>query len=276
MKKYTLLFFSGMLCAIFFGNPINTSQEITQNHKEKRSKDNIKLLVLIIASDDYPVYKELQKLWRSYMHYDKNHVEAYFIRGDPDLATDCEIHDDVIWTKTPENLIPGITNKTILSLEAFLPRIKGEFDYILRTNLSSFYVFPRLLEFLGSCQKNHFYCGSMILYTPGIASGCGFLITPDIAEILVQHKSDLVNNTTPNIIEGHEAYDDIVIGALIKNKGIPLIQHPRMDFCTLETWHQHNTIIPENIFQFRVKSYWDNLRLTDDIYIQSQLLKMFY
>ncbi|MCX6988703.1 MAG: hypothetical protein NTZ52_04285 [Chlamydiae bacterium] len=113
---------------------------------------NPKVLVLIIASDNFPgvdlvfPYPELKKIWRSYMHTNPN-IEAYFIQGDPNLSSPYEIQGDVIWSKTEENLRPGILNKTLLSIECMLPRI-NEFDYVLRTNLSSFYVFPRLLHFL--------------------------------------------------------------------------------------------------------------------------------
>lgn len=44
-------------------------------------------------------------------------------------------------------MIPGILNKTVKGLE-FLQPCFSDFDYILRTNLSSFYVFPKLLNFL--------------------------------------------------------------------------------------------------------------------------------
>ena len=42
---------------------------------------NLKVLVLIITSDNLPVYPKLQKVWKSYMHSDPEHIEAYFIRG---------------------------------------------------------------------------------------------------------------------------------------------------------------------------------------------------
>ena len=194
--RYSLLLSILVLHTFFFATP----SPLPDN-----SYPTPKLLVLIIASDDYPVYGELQKLWRSYMHYDKDHVEAYFIRGNDALETTHAFQEDVLWTKTPENLIPGIVNKTILSLEALMPRIKNhEFDYVLRTNLSSFYVFPRLLAFLRTCPTKGFYCGSNI-GVEGIGSGCGFLMSPDVAQMLVDHKQEIYDDET--------SFDDVVIGA---------------------------------------------------------------
>jgi len=265
MKKYSLLFLSGILCITLsaLDNPSDAATQAVQ--KFERPQNDIKILVLIIASDDYPVYKELQKIWCSYMHYDTHHVEAYFIRGNPDLTTDYEIQGDVLWTKTPENLIPGILNKTVFSLEVFLPRIKNEFDYVLRTNLSSFYIFPRLLEYLSSCQRTNFYCA---FPGEGFGSGSGFLMSSDTAEMLVQNKEGLVNKSM-------SLNDDVVIGSFFSTQGVLLIPHQRIDFFDIETWHRFKNMIPAGIFQVRVKNR-DDLRLVNDTYIQSQLLAMFY
>src|SRR3990167_3166550 len=121
-----------------------------------------KLLVLIISSDNYPgspfphPYRQLQQVWSSYAHLDPSHVEAYFIRGNPNLTAEVELEGDVLWSRTEECVKPGILNKTILSMEYFLSRLH-EFDYVLRTNLSSFYVMPKLLEFLKTLPKNGVY-----------------------------------------------------------------------------------------------------------------------
>jgi len=85
----------------------------------------MKVLVLIICSDQFPgttltfPYKEMQEVWRSYMHRDPEHVEAYFIRANPHLNSMYEIQGDVIWSKTEENVIPGILNKTSYLLSLF-------------------------------------------------------------------------------------------------------------------------------------------------------------
>jgi len=58
-------------------------------------------------NNSYLPYKEMQEVWRSYMHRDPEHVEAYFIRANPHLNSMYEIQGDVIWSKTEENVIPG-------------------------------------------------------------------------------------------------------------------------------------------------------------------------
>lgn len=254
--------------------PILSKQNIDNLNLNKIKKSNIKILVLIIASQDKEVYLELQKLWRSYMHYDSQHVESYFIRADPNLQSDYKIEGDVIWIKTQENLRPGILNKTLVSMEIFLPRIK-EFDYILRTNLSSFYVFDRLLKFLENSSKNRFYCGSDIGIFSIIASGCGFLISPDIMQMLVQNKQYFLNDTFYFDKDYITGSDDFIIGSFLFKNGVRLIHHERMDIMPIDVWKSNKDKIPNNMFHFRIKNQ-EHLRLKDDIYIHSELIKMFY
>lgn len=248
---------------------------LTQSGYAKIEDRNIKLLVLIIASDQDPVYTELQKVWKSYMHYDSDHVEAYFIKGDPNLTSIAEIKGDVIYSKTPEGwitdvltptgLVPasaGVLNKTLLSLEAMAPRFK-EFDYVLRTNLSTFYNFPKMLEFLKKLPVSNCYAGSPCDF---FASGTGIIMSPDVAQMLVDSKAELFDNKSVE--------DDVVIGHFFRKKGVPVIHHDRLDILSLADWQKVKNTIPSNIFQFRVKGEATR-RLHDDTYIHRELLKMY-
>lgn len=232
-------------------------------YKEKHPK----ILVLIIASDQFEVYRELQNIWRSYMHLDPEHIEAYFIKGDENIPSVTMVQDDIIWSKTSDGWIPasaGILNKTILSLEMMMPRMH-EFDYVLRTNLSSFYVFPRLVEFLRTLPKKQCYCGSHI-GDGRTGSGCGFIISSDVAELLVYNKHQFLNVT--------HVEDDIAIGDFLNANGIGLLPQERMDFYSLADWHNKGPIA-NDIFQFRIKNPHE-LRLAHDIFIHKELFKLFY
>lgn len=222
---------------------------------------DIKILVLIISSHDLPVYNELQQLWRSYMHSDPEHVEAYFIEADPLLKENFLVTGDILWSKTVESTIPGILNKTILSLEACVPRLH-EFDYVLRTNLSSFYVFDRLLNFLKNCTKERFYCGVCF---PDFVSGAGYLLSPDLVELLVKNMHIFLNNNS--------SYDDVLVGQFMMTNHVRLTPHKRMDFLNIKEWEIKKNHIPKDIFQFRIKT---NNRPVHDPFIMSQLIQMFY
>ena len=176
------------------------------------------------------------------------------------------IEGDIVWSKTAETIIPGILNKTILSLEALLPRIQTEFDYVVRTNLSSFYIYPRLLEFLQTCPRERCY-GGRTDNEQTFCSGSGFILSPDLATMLVQHKTYFFNNMHAN--------DDVAIGKFFKDRGIRPTPHSRIDFLSLHDWDIQKDHIPQAIFQCRIKNP-DGVRLRDDIFIYKELLAMFY
>jgi hypothetical protein len=259
------------LCTMLFFSHLVFSEE----------KKDPKVLVLIIASDHLEAYVELQKIWKSYMRSDPEHFEVYFIRGNPELTTPYAFEEDDLYVKSEENYVPGIVDKTILSMEAMLPRLK-EFDYVLRTNLSSFYVFPRLLRFVSQLPKQDCYCGiySFIpeswLPTFGqinFVSGAGILLSADLAERLVLEKEDIFRYNK-------ELPDDVLIGYFFQNRSIPILPAGRQDFSSRELWMEHKDHIPEDAFHFRAKQNY-NMRsaeenFADELYIDRELLKMFY
>ncbi len=237
---------------------------------------DIKLLVLIIASDHFngkpvPIYPELEKVWRSYMHLDPKHIEAYFIKADPNLSVPYEIRGDEIWSKTSEDVMPGILNKTLLSLECLSSRLH-EFDYVLRTNLSAFFIFPRLLQSLQNLPRERCYFGTSVCGDTPVGSGAGYIISSDVAKLLETNKSKLFN-----VID----HDDMVVGNFLIQNNIRLIFAPRVTLQNVAEWESCKQTIPSDIFQIRFKNVVDSLRLTekvyqDDLYVHYDMLNMFY
>lgn len=227
----------------------------------------VKVLVLNIASDDLPVYGELQKIWRLYMHRYPEQIEAYFMKADPNLDTDIRVVGDTVWVKCEESLRPGILYKTLKTMEYFLPRIKTEFTHVLRANLSSFFIFPRYLSFLQTCPTMRFYGGSDIGSGKLIGTGSGFTISRDVAALLVRNQKRLLKTTLP---------DDIAIALFLREKDIPLQLHARKNFFSLEDWLNVNGVINPQIFHIRVKNRDAARRVPDDVFIHHQLYNMFY
>lgn len=239
-----------------------------QHLEDTQSQSMKKLLVLITASDDLQVYVENQKIWRAYMHLDPEHVEAYFIKANPNLESKCEVCGDVFWCKTGDVLFPGVMNKTVSALEYFLPRMH-EFDYVLRTNLSSFYVFPRLLEFLKQLPRSGCYCGSKVQYNSELSfvSGSGYILSADVAASVANYSGSLYDV---------DNFDDVVMGYYCRSLGLDIIPADYVHISTLDEWVGYSCKLPEKTFQFRCKYFDPNLRHTHEIYIQNELLKKFY
>jgi len=232
-------------------------------------KQELKVLVLIITSDHFPVYKEFQKIWKSYMHLDPAHFEVYFLRADPNMKELYRIDEDTIWSRTGEDWCPdpGILNKTIISLEAMQPRL-DEFDYVLRTNLSALFVFPQLLNYLKTMPRQRCYTGSNTGENSIIGSGSGFIISSDVARMLISDRDLLIDHT--------EGTDDVTVGLCLKKRhGVHLIRKDRIDIWSLPQWQAMKDSLPSDVFHFRVKSP-DEERVVTDTFIQSQLRDMFY
>lgn len=260
-----------IILLLFFSIPYNLSARVNNAFQST----NVKLLILIIASDEQPLYIELQKIWRSYMHLHPKHVEAYFIKACPNLQSPYLLDGDTLWVDCHETIKPGIINKTVMSLEYFLPIIMSKFDYVLRTNLSSFYILPKLLDRLKTCPRKQFYFGSACgIKTPEskqitvVASGSGFILSPDLVAMLVKHKNEILNN--------QYLYDDEIIGLFFKKHKVPLQRHARADFYSLQEWHSSKHKISNQVFHYRIKGPTWEIRLKDDLYIHKELLKQHY
>ena len=226
-----------------------------------------KVLVLIIASDDKAYYLEEQKIWRSYIHLDPTHVEAYFIKASPVLETPYAVIGDEIWSKTEENYIPGILNKTLLSMEALLPRL-DEFDYILRTNLSSFYYFPKLFEFLKTLPSTECYSAVIgSLNGKKFGSGAGFILSPDLVKLLIDRKAELIDNPLP---------DDVAIGHFLLHHAIQIIPAKRLDFISYKAFVKHRNRKLSKHYHFRLKHENESLRNTEEVELHKIFRGMFY
>jgi len=226
----------------------------------------MKLVVFVIACDDYLIYQKEEALWSSYMHVDQD-VSVYFLKADPLLEAPYEIRNSVIWAKTVETKIPGVLNKTLLAMEAVLKQ--RDFDYLLRTSLSSFFVFSRLLTFLKTLPEKRCYAGVVNeYYGLEYASGAGLVLSKDLVELLVKHKKALWNGAE---------IDDVAIGLFFKQQKIDLLPMPRMDITSFRKWLDKKREIQPETFHFRVRQLEDNaLRLTEELYVYKQLIKMFY
>lgn len=279
---FLLAFLTTLVGSFFVQHKTDAAIADPQIEIDEPSIGGIRILVLIIACDhnvryqgqkaDDLIYQELQKMWRFYMNSDPQHVEVYFVKADPDLVHDFDIQGDTIWCKGEETWIPGILNKTLISMEAMLPRL-DEFQYILRTNLSSFYIFPRLLKFLETIPKENCYCGNAIYWRgpEPFVSGAGIILSTDLVKMLVDQKNQLMNSRD---------IDDVAIGKFFYHQKVPIIGDipQRMDFLSLENWEKHQHGIPKDAFHIRAKNevHGNNRRIPDELIVYSELIKMFY
>jgi len=145
------------------------------------------------------------------------------------------------------------------------------FDYIYRTNLSSFIIYPNLLKFLRTLPKKRCYAGKIDFHTDKTLSwacGNGIILSRDMAKLILNHKDELLD-------KAYFGYDDVILGGFFQREAISLLSAPRTDFYSLDDWYEKKKKIPANAFCIRTKCA-PHLREQHDIHMHQKLLKRYY
>jgi hypothetical protein len=194
--------------------------------------------MLIISSDTDPVYDEHRKVWSSYMNSYKE-IECYFIqyRSGPQA-----IEGNTFWLNGQESF-PNILTKTIDSLDYFL---KNNYDFIIRTNMSSLWNFKALLKHLETLPKQGVYNGIIGDYNNiKYISGSGFIMTSDVVKLLIENRK---------MAEGVAVIDDVDIGYALTTLGISCSPGKRLDFFNMHMYT--SSAYDDTVYHYRVK--WQN------------------
>lgn len=199
----------------------------------------MRVLVLVLASDTEPVYREHQRLWRTYMQSNPS-VDCYFYKGNPALESEAELRGDTLFLRI-EDTLDTVYEKTLRAFAFFRPRL-SEYAYVFRTNLSSVVIFDRYLEYCKTLPRTQF-CSARVgdESTCLFPSGSGFTLTPDLVCRLVDEQPPL------------HIQDDVSIGRALKDWGIPITPAPRVDLFTPDCVDVLNGRIPSFVFHFRVR-----------------------
>ena len=239
-----------------------------------------KNLLLIISSTDKLVYISHKESWRSYMHQFPNDFESYFIEFEENLSTEYVLEGDTLKIRGSESYIPGILDKTIKALQFFAPRF-AEFEYIVRPNLSSFLVLPRLNAFLRTQPKENFYCGHSCrfegydnnpFFTLQYVSGSCITLSTNAAKILIQDRGQMTN------VPYHTYHaDDLLIAKALLNHSIAPTHFPSIFLEKRINLIKKAHLIPNDVFHFRVKiSCNDYRRYQEETKIHAALFQTFY
>ncbi len=222
----------------------------------------MKLLVLIIYSDNLPVYQDHLKVWRMYSRSSPS-VDVYFMKLSKE-HTQPTIDEDIIY-------IPGIESyqnlpyKFISALE-ILPF--QNYDFILRTNMSSFWVFHNLFPVLEKQPREKLLAGEL---NGNYISGAGMIFTPDVCELLIKGKEQVYE------LRKDEPFDDVRISFFLHDThSIQYTQlHPRR-YDILVPENGLESKIPQDIFHFRVKQTVKDEDRVYELGIMENLYKRFY
>ena len=127
------------------------NEEIANEYKDKKY---YKLIILIIAShgEGQTHYDLFKKCWEEYMNRFPD-VKCFFLYSDESIESDIFINKNSITHKSKESLVPGILHKT--NAGKYFCHKKFKYNFLLRTNLSSFVHIPNLLKYLETREQKN-------------------------------------------------------------------------------------------------------------------------
>jgi hypothetical protein len=214
----------------------------------------MKLLNLIIYSTDIPEYEEMYKIQSAYLK--KIGIEHYFLIFSKNMkqmfGIDSHVvsHNNIIYFKGAESLVPGVLLKTLYGLEFFYK----DYDYIIRSNISEIINFDLLRDKL---SKNNFdYGGSQYKTLEWIDFRAGVLDRTLWGHKFVQGNAVIFSNNFKKLIVQNKmrilhynVVDDVAFGLLYDDLRI---EHNLKDVITFEE-KINNSKYEEDIIFYRNK-----------------------
>lgn len=163
-----------------------------------------KIILLVISTNDngHARWKAERNSWLTYFKQTPN-VTAELI----ECRCKEDDHSIVKSYKCDENYMPGIFNKTILSIKKNI----GKYNYYIRTNLSTFIIKSRLTEYLK--EKKPTYGGVYCSLPDSWVGGWGIIMN-DISADKLQKMAPKFKDTS------NEVPDDVLIGKILKTSDI--------------------------------------------------------
>jgi hypothetical protein len=234
-------------------NSYNEHMNIMNELKSLSIRHIVKTLVLIISDDSNDTYKKNRDVWRLYMKINPN-FDCFFLTAKSDII-EPYIENDTLYVPGIESLIPGIIEKTIQAIYFFKD---SNYDYILRTNLSSVFNFNSLENILISSPRENFYFGVDI--GGGAGSGAGIIMSKDVYTLLLN-----TNQYTDLFKYGN---DDENIGIIMRHNKIPLTVATRIDI--EKDIHNYE----QNAYHYRCKQL--NSRFNEASIMKTLVNKIYY
>ena len=181
------------------------------------------MIIILIISSNSEKYNIMENIWRKYMNK-YNNVKCYFIKFNNDNKNNIYINENenTIYLKGKESLIPGILIKTIKSIEYFIKK-KINFDYIIRTNLSSVINLKILNNFL---NKNNIKIGGYIMNSlkyKNFLSGICIILNKEVCNYLINNLNNIDYNIPDDVSLSYfvnKKYKYININKININKNI--------------------------------------------------------
>lgn len=195
----------------------------------------MKILILVLSMNDNDIYTEFYKTQKdTWDSIEIDGITTYYYFGN---NSDDIISENNILTSVKENIL----NCGYKTLKAFELIKDMEFDYIFRTNSSSYVDKLLLQNYLKDKPKINYYSGCIGVYDNiTFASGSGYVLSKNLINLI------LTNSEKWN----HNFIDDVSLGLLLKDFNINPETSFRYDVSSKDNIDE----IPNNYFHYRLKN----------------------
>jgi hypothetical protein len=148
-------------------------------------KPHFRIIVLVLSSYLTALVQNNRQVWKQYMHIHPN-VKVFLVYGDSFQGTPSE--SDLVYMDIEENYNPGMLKKTLRALQ-FVDQ-NYTYDFMLRTNLGTFWDFPRLLTHVDSLPSELCYSGDGPFESIYV-SGTDTLVNGYMVREFIKHQHEL-------------------------------------------------------------------------------------
>jgi hypothetical protein len=246
------------------------------------TKPHFRAIFIVIATNNNEYFKKCRRVWKSYSRL-CDAYKVFFVYGHLDEPLENRDEYDLIFDSIEENYEITMIEKNILALEA-IQKIFS-YDYLIRTNLSTFWNLFEVENVLAECPREMCYAGthdlspfyipineeSYVVLDKTLYSGVCMIFTPDLVDALLENKHNLDTSIA----------DDLSVGALMQFIPCNTFTTMKKEYMEIYSIHDSDTIvktlekaIEKKCAIYRVKNTED--REQTDGFIFQYLLKQIY
>lgn len=214
------------------------------------SSKNVRILRYIGTDPKHSFWKLLNKLWivnQKISGMSRGRISIFslnlVLKRRKLFKAKVDFSSNEIFTNVPD-LYSLIGAKTLDAFDASF--LAFDFDYIFRTNVSSYLDLGGLLRFVSDKPRNNFYAGKIGNHH-GIdfASGCGYFISRDLVSKVLSNRD----------LWDHNLIDDVSLGKLLTEElSISIQQVKRIDLNSTDVDLDQIRENALSVFHYRCKA----------------------
>lgn len=240
------------------------------------AKRSYKAVMLVLASDNNEAYRKFRDIYHAYYETNPEILVLMVYGKSPDLVPN---DHDLVYHDIEENYYPGMITKTIRAIEYI--EATYDYEYLVRTNLSTFWILDRLLSRLNKAPAKECFEGSIRFCSirggtssPNYISGINLILSRDMVQNMLVKKQEMLSWNLK--AEDWSLSQSLIDLGYTPKAVVPAALHHMDKFGAMdEKVHDEINIADQrNRDHFRIKNKGDRAGL--DISIANLLLLRYY